>query len=406
MRILLINHYAGSERYGMEFRPYYLAREWAKAGHDATVLAATFSHLRKKNPQVERDFSEEEIAPGARFCWVKTPAYHSNGPMRMLNMTLFYQKVKRRARFLAEKYRPDAVIASSTYPMDIYLAQRIAQISGGRFYFEIHDLWPLSPVVLYHISEKNPMIRLLQRAEDFAFGHADKVLSVLPQADAHIRERGFDEKKFVYVPNGVVLDGEEVDITATPQYAAIRAEKEKGQFLCMYLGGFAKANALEDFVACAKELDEGVTLVMIGGGLLKEQFARQIKEENLSNILLLDPVEKRQVGDFLRLADCLYIGAKRCELYRYGVAMNKIFDYMLSARPVICGVEASNDPVGEAGCGVTIEAESPQAIARAIEKLRALPREELDAMGRRGRDYVAAHHDYEKLAQRFIDAIQ
>lgn len=405
MRILLINHYAGSERYGMEFRPFYLAREWARLGHDATVLAATFSHLRKRNPQVEGDFAEEEIAPGARFCWVKTPAYHSNGPMRMLNMTLFYQKVKRRAKFLAEKYRPEAVIASSTYPMDIYLAKRIADFSGGRFYFEIHDLWPLSPVVLYHISEKNPLIRMLQRAEDFAFSHAQKVLSVLPQADAHIRERGFDDKKFVYIPNGVVLDGEDTDISRTSQYEAIQRCREEGKFICMYLGGFARANALEDFVACAKELDKDTALVMIGGGLLKEQFAKQVEEEHLTNILLLDPVEKRQVDSFLKLSDCLYIGAKRCELYRYGVAMNKLFDYMRAARPVICGVEASNDPVGEARCGLTIQPESPEAIAKAIDALKAMPAEELDAMGERGRAYVAAHHDYQTLARRFIEAI-
>ena len=33
MNILLINHYAGSPEMGMEFRPYYFAREWVKAGH-------------------------------------------------------------------------------------------------------------------------------------------------------------------------------------------------------------------------------------------------------------------------------------------------------------------------------------------------------------------------------------
>ena len=28
MNILLINHYAGSDYHGMEFRPYYMGREW------------------------------------------------------------------------------------------------------------------------------------------------------------------------------------------------------------------------------------------------------------------------------------------------------------------------------------------------------------------------------------------
>src|SRR5438094_8464906 len=38
MNILLINHYAGSVRHGMEYRPYYLAREWARRGHPFIML--------------------------------------------------------------------------------------------------------------------------------------------------------------------------------------------------------------------------------------------------------------------------------------------------------------------------------------------------------------------------------
>lgn len=46
MNILLINHYAGSPALGMEYRPYYLAREWVRAGHRVQILAADFSHVR------------------------------------------------------------------------------------------------------------------------------------------------------------------------------------------------------------------------------------------------------------------------------------------------------------------------------------------------------------------------
>ena len=42
MNILYINHYAGSPRMGMEFRPYYFAREWVKMGHDVTMIANSF----------------------------------------------------------------------------------------------------------------------------------------------------------------------------------------------------------------------------------------------------------------------------------------------------------------------------------------------------------------------------
>ena len=32
MNILLLNHYAGHPALGMEYRPYYLAREWVRQG--------------------------------------------------------------------------------------------------------------------------------------------------------------------------------------------------------------------------------------------------------------------------------------------------------------------------------------------------------------------------------------
>ena len=48
MNILLINHYAGAPQYGMEYRPYYLAREWVKMGHKVVITSAFFSHLRNK----------------------------------------------------------------------------------------------------------------------------------------------------------------------------------------------------------------------------------------------------------------------------------------------------------------------------------------------------------------------
>ena len=49
MNILYINHYAGSPDMGMEFRPYYLSREWVELGHNDTIIAEDYCQLRKKN---------------------------------------------------------------------------------------------------------------------------------------------------------------------------------------------------------------------------------------------------------------------------------------------------------------------------------------------------------------------
>lgn len=164
MNIILINHYAGSNIHGMEFRPYYLAREWVKLGHSVTIVAASFSHLRQKNP----DLSEmmEEVIDDIRYIWLPVNKYQGNGVMRFKNMLAFiYQLYKNMGKFI--ELKPDVVIASSTYPLDSYPAYKLAKKTGAKFVFELHDLWPLSPMELGGMSKWHPFIMLMQKAEDF-----------------------------------------------------------------------------------------------------------------------------------------------------------------------------------------------------------------------------------------------
>ena len=70
---------------GMEFRPYYFAREWVKMGHRVSIIAADYSHLRRKNPQVDKDF-QHDIIDGIDYYWIRTNEYEGNGAKRALTM--------------------------------------------------------------------------------------------------------------------------------------------------------------------------------------------------------------------------------------------------------------------------------------------------------------------------------
>ena len=72
---------------------------------------------------------------------------------------------------------------------------------------------------------------------------------------------------------------------------------------------------------------------------------------------------------------------------------------------VLHAVEAGNDPVAEAGCGLTVAPESPQAVADGLRTLAAKTPEERRVMGQRGHTYVVANHSYQVLAQRFLEAV-
>lgn len=406
MNIMIINHYAGSDKYGMEFRPYYMGRELVKQGHDVTVIAADCSHLRKENPQIEKSFTEEYI-DGVRYVFVKTVKYKRNNLKRLFNVVGFLSKLRMNSRKIYQKYKPDVIIASSTYPYDMKAAKSIAKYNiDVRVCFEIHDIWPMSLIEIYKLSPKNPAMQHIQKAEIYAYENADCIISILPHVNRHIDELGFHNVNYVYIPNGVVLGEENEEDTNLEIKEHIQKLHDNHKFVVMYLGGFSKANALDDLMESHKYLDSNIHIVMVGDGPLKEVYQKMIHENKIDNISLLPCVKKTQVNATLQLADALYIGAKKTPLYKYGVGMNKIFDYMLSKRPIIYGIEASNDVVAEAGCGITIKPENPRAIAEGAKDLSERMSEELVLMGEKGYQYVCKNHDYEKLAKRLAIVLQ
>jgi len=96
----------------------------------------------------------------------------------------------------------------------------------------------------------------------------------------------------------------------------------------------------------------------------------------------------------------------KVEAFEYGISSNKLFDYMAARKPVISSVEALGNPIEEAQCGSTVPPRDPQALAEAIIQLYHMPKEEREAMGRRGREYVEKHHAIPVLADRLEHALK
>lgn len=410
MNLLLINHYAGSPAHGMEYRPYYLAREWVRAGHHVQIVAASHSHVRTRQPVMPMDGAEpfDETIDSIAYRWLPTPAYVGNGSGRARNIWAFLSRLWRESGALARAFRPDVVIASSTYPMDIWVARRIARLARAKLVYEVHDLWPASPVELSGMSPNHPFILLCQKAENDAYRDADVVVSMLPKVAAHMRSHGLDLRKLHVVPNGIALDEwQDGPTPLAPELAAqLAGLKASGRVVVGYAGSHGLPNALDVLLDAATSLkDSAFAFVLVGDGHEKARLAQRVRDEALAHVAMLPPIPKAQIPALLAAFDIAYIGWQRLPIYRFGIAPNKLMDYMMAARPVLHSVEAGNDPVAEAGCGLTVAPESPAAVAEGLRALAARSPEEREAMGARGRAYVVANHTYRVLAQRFIEAV-
>lgn len=401
MNIILINHYAGSNIHGMEFRPYYLAREWVKMGHNVTIIAASFSHLRQKNPDISA--ITEEVIDGIRYIWLPVNKYQGNGVMRFKNMLVFiYQLYKNLCKFIGLK--PDVVIASSTYPLDSYPAYKLAKKTGAKFVFELHDLWPLSPMELGGMSKWHPFIILMQKAEDFWCAHADKVISILPKTEEYLKTRGLKSGKICYIPNGIVLSEYDNVLPLKADYAELLDKlHNSGKFLIGFAGAHGIANALNVLLYAAEKLQNtNAYFVLVGQGQEKENLKALVQKLKLDNVLFLDSIPKKMVPAFLNKMDVLYIGWQNKPIYRFGISPNKLMDYMMASKPILHSVAAGNDLVQEANCGISVPAEDVDAVADAIKKFMVMSKAELSALGENGKEYVIKHHDYKVLAEKFI----
>lgn len=403
MNILYIDHYAGSPKMGMEFRPYYLAREWVKRGHDVTIIAGDYSHLRRENPNVREDF-QEEIIDGIRYLWVQTGEYEGNGVARALTMFRFTAKLMKHAGSLVKRFHPDAVIASSTYPLDSYPAKKIARKAGARYIHEVHDLWPATLYEIGGMSKNHPFVVLLQIAENHAYKSCDALVSLLGGAKEYMMQHGLAGEKFHYLGNGVVLEEWQGSTKMPEPHRELLGKlHEEGRFIVGYFGGHALSNNLGHLLDVAEAMKdrEDIAFVLVGDGVEKPRLTEDAERRGLRNVHFLPPIAKDEVPDLVSCFDIVFITAKDSPLYRYGVSMNKMFDAMMAGVPVVEAIDAPSTPISEADAGITVPPEDTEAAVQAVERFASMDAEERRAYGRRGQESVKEHHNYEKLALEF-----
>jgi glycosyltransferase involved in cell wall biosynthesis len=408
MKILLINHYAGSSKHGMEYRPFHLAKEWKKLGHDVTIISASFSHLHSNLPEVEESFAKETIE-GIQYVWVKTLHYKGNGLKRVINMLLFVARMFYLKKHIFKNYKSDIVLASSPHPFIIYFARHISKKFGAKLIFEVRDLWPLTLKELGGMPKWHPFVLFMQHAENFAYKKSDKVVSLLPKAEEYMKAHGLVEKKFLYVPNGVNTGAWEKQASSLPQthIQNLNELKGKNQFIVGYAGSHGLANGLDYLIDAAIDLkDKGVSVVLIGQGPEKHRLVERVEKLNLSNVHFLPSIPKSSIPLLLKEMDALYIGLKKEPLFRFGVSPNKLMDYMMAGKPVIYSVKAGNDLVAESGCGVSIQPENSNEIVKAITKLRNLSSSERKSIGENGKNFITDNHDYKVLARNVIESLE
>ncbi len=404
-RILLINHYAGSPSMGMEFRPYYMAREWVRMGYRVDILAADYSHLRMNNPKIDHDFSCT-VEDGIRYHWVHTRTYEGNGASRAITMAQFLSKTWCAAKKIAKRYKPDVIITSSTYPLDTYVGQRLRRYcKGSRLIHEVHDMWPATLIEVGGMSRFHPFCIAMQIGENSAYKHSDAVVSLPPLTEPYMKEHGLADGRWYHIPNGIMEEEWEGSDPLPEEHEKVLKElRERGRFIVGYFGGHAISNALSVLLDAAKLTEERkgrASYVLVGDGTEKDSLIEQAERLGLKEVYFLPKVPKTSVPALVQYFDCTFVGAKNSSLYRFGLCMNKIFDSMMAGKPILTAITTPDDIVTRNQAGVMIPSDAPEKIDQKIGEWEELPEEELRRIGENGHKAAIEKYTYRKLAEQF-----
>ena len=398
----ILNHYAITPDMSGGTRHFDLARELVKKGHEVTIFASGFDHSTHQYLKVKPgEKMRVEEYDGVRFVWVNTIPYYGNNWRRVLNMLSYGWRVLRCSRGLT---KPDVIIGSSMHPFAALAGWWLAHRNKARFIFEVRDLWPQTAVDMGAMKKNSLPAKLLYAWEKFMYHKAEKIIVLLPYAKDYVASRGINPEKVFWLPNGVNLERFDHPAPLEPESEVAEVFKQyRDKFKVVYTGAHGVPNGLDAVVEAAKliqEKSENIHFILIGEGTEKSRLREKAQSLGLVNITFCEPIPKQAVPSVLLAADCLVYSIPAFNIYRYGVSVNKSFDYLASVKPVVMAGNPRNDIVEEANAGIVVEPENPEALAEAIIKIYELPEGKRIELGENGRRYVEKYHSINIIAEK------
>lgn len=394
MNIWIFNQYATKPNECGGTRHYDFGRQLVEKGHEVHIIASSFAHYtftwRKKR------FYTENV-DGVMFHWIWTWPYRGNSIWRMINMVSYFFISIFRACIM--KNRPDVVVGSSVHLFACLAAYVVSLLKRATYVVEIRDLWPRTLIDMGAIREQSFLAKLFFAIEKFVYKKADRIITLLPGSVDYIAHICGTKEKITYIPNGAIITDQHDESVLEEQLVEIKKNHKQ---IVMYVGAHGYANAIDIILESARFVNSDIAYVFIGDGPEKPLLIK--KSEKMKNVYFLDAIPKKNVITTLQKADVLVISMRNSPIYKYGISLNKLSDYLLSGKPVLFAGNVYNDVITDAKVGIRVEPEDPKKMAEGIEILLNLDKGQREQIAQRGKAYVAKNYNIEQLAMLFLHA--
>jgi glycosyltransferase involved in cell wall biosynthesis len=402
LRIVFFSHYYPPEVNAPASRTSEHCRQWAKAGHDVTVVTSAPNHPKGIiYPGYRNRLYQSEMIDAVKVVRVWTHLAPNEGFLRRtLNYVTFMVSA---AIAFSRVPRPDIVV--STSPQFFCGLTGLIAKSARRvpWVLEIRDLWPES-IITVGAMRKGLVTRVLEGLERLAYRRADLIVSVTDSFVSHIAARCQGAEKIKVIKNGVDLA---LFKRGTDSEVVKRRFGLEGRFVAAYVGTHGMAHGLDTLLDAAALLkrDPRYGFLMAGDGAERERLIERARTMELDNVRIVGQLPKAEMPSIWAATDASLILLRKSSTFTK-VLPSKMFEAMAMQCPIVLAVEGEAKALLEAaGAGIAIEPENAVALASALERLAGEP-VLCEQLGRQGAACVRGHYDRDALAMRYLDLLE
>lgn len=376
--IWILNHYAIPPELGGGNRHYNFARNLINRGYNVKVFAASTIHNTNKNLiKDKRKYLYKEFN-NVPFIFIKACDYKGNGMKRVRNMIDYANGLMSVSKKFDDE-KPDVIYASSVHPLTWISGYRLSKRYDAKFIAEARDLWPRDLIAINGIKEKSISTKLLYEIEKFTYKKANKFIFTFPGGKDYISKLELDNSKCKYINNGVDIKEFNKNIK---KYTFHDEDLDNDlDFKVIYTGSIGEANAISTIVEAAQIIlekdNQRIKFCIFGNGLEKEDLENYVLANRINNVKFKGNVEKKYIPNILSKSNLnVFCSEDSSNIFRYGLSLNKMFDYFASGKPTLSNIECGYDMLEEYNCGITVKGDSAEALAEGILKFYNMPKEE------------------------------
>jgi glycosyltransferase involved in cell wall biosynthesis len=371
---------------------YEMPKKWIEAGHRVSIVTSPYD----KSDIKAKGFIDKQLIDGIEVIVVNLKQSNKHALLYRAFTFISFSIV---SIYFALTRKYDVILCSSG-PITVGLPGLFAKLFRRKkgFVFEVRDLWPDGAVQLGLLKNKR-IVQLAYHFEKLCYDKANLVVTCSEGMTASIVDR-FHKKNVLTISNACDnLFFEERD----PMFELPAWAKEKKIFI--YTGSLG---LMDDCIQLLKGIAlvniPSAIFVFIGEGKERKALEDFAKVQNIEGVFFMGLIPKTEVRSWLQHAYVAFVTFGNIPMLQTS-SPNKMFDAFAAGVPIIQSTKGwIRQLFAEKKCGLSVDPESPTAMAGAINQMMNDP-ELRNKMATAAKHLALTDFNRAVLAERYLNAM-